>query len=175
MNYLTIAAGTIIIALFSWSYSIKHRRYHGIPRFFSFESIFILLVLNIKVWFHDPISPFQIISWILLTGSAYMGITGFILLWKRGKPQNKNIESTTVIVKSNLYSFIRHPLYSSLLLIGTGIMFKNPEPPQLVFGLVNLIAIYFTAKTEEKEMIMKFGEEYSNYMRETKMFIPFVI
>lgn len=174
MNLLTIAAGTILIALFSWSYSIKHGRYHGIPRFFSFESIFILLVLNIKVWFHDPISPFQLISWIFLTGSAYFGIAGFILLLNRGKPE-KNFENTTVLVKTGLYKYIRHPLYSSLLLIGTGIMLKDPASLQVALGVINIIALWYTATTEEKEMVRKFGEDYSEYMKETKMFIPYVI
>jgi protein-S-isoprenylcysteine O-methyltransferase Ste14 len=30
-------------------------------------------------------------------------------------------------------------------------------------------------KVEEKENIQKFGEEYSSYMKKTKMFIPFII
>lgn len=174
MNYFTIAAGTIIIALFSWSYSVKHGRHHGIPRFFSFESIFILLVLNIKVWFHDPISPFQLISWIFLIVSAYFGIAGFILLLNRGKPE-KNFENTTVLVKTGLYKYIRHPLYSSLLFIGTGIMLKDPASLQVALGVINIIALWFTATTEEKEMVRKFGEDYSAYMKETKMFIPYVI
>jgi protein-S-isoprenylcysteine O-methyltransferase Ste14 len=29
--------------------------------------------------------------------------------------------------------------------------------------------------TEEKEMVEKFGEPYREYMKETKMFIPFLL
>lgn len=173
MNYTTLITGTILIALFSWYYSVKYGRYHGIPRFFSFESIFILVVLNLKTWFHNPFSTLQLASWICLISSAYMGITGFLLLWKRGNPI-KNLENTTVLVRSNLYRFIRHPLYSSLLLAGTGVMLKYPAPLQIALGMVNIIALYFTAKIEEKELIEKFGDEYSEYMKETKMFIPYI-
>lgn len=173
MNYITIAAGTLLIILFSWSYSIRHGRYHGIPRFFSFESIFLLVIFNFKIWFQDSFSPLQIVSWIFLLMSAYMGIAGFLLLWKRGKPR-VNIENTTVLVKSNLYGYIRHPLYASLLLLGTGIMLKDPDPLQLTLGFVNIGALYITARIEENEMLQKFGNEYSNYLKQTKMFIPFI-
>jgi protein-S-isoprenylcysteine O-methyltransferase Ste14 len=78
-------------------------------------------------------------------------------------------------VKSGIYGYIRHPLYLSIFLLGTGVMLKNPEPVQLVLGGINLIAVYITARIEENEMIAKFGDNYRLYMTETKMFIPFII
>jgi protein-S-isoprenylcysteine O-methyltransferase Ste14 len=174
MNYIALIIGTIIIIAFSWYFSIREKRYHGIARFFSFESIFILLLLNLKVWFKDPFSPFQIISWVLLFACIYPAIAGFVLLHKKGKPDDSHIERTTVLVKSGIYKYIRHPLYCSILLLGTGVMFKDPGKLQLILGAVNLLAIYFTARLEEKEMIKKFGPEYIQYMFETKMFIPYL-
>ena len=53
-------------------------------------------------------------------------------------------------------------------------MFKDPGNAQLILGAVNIVAIYFTARIEEKEMISKFGEDYIKYMWETRMFIPLV-
>ena len=174
MNYLTITAGTVIIILFSWFLSIKHKRYHGIPRFFAFESIFLLTFLNIKIWFHNPFSFLQIISWIFLCLSAFIAIAGFMILKIKGKPA-KNFEATTVLVKTNIYGYIRHPLYLSLLLLGTGIMLKDPGVSRLILCAINLIALYITARIEEKEMTGRFGEAYTEYIKETKMFIPFVL
>lgn len=173
MNYTVLASGTIIIALLSWFISIKDGRYHGIPRFFAFESIFILLLLNYKVWFSDPLSWNQIISWILLFASIYPVTAGFLLLKREGKPEDA-LEETTTLIRSGIYRYIRHPLYCSLLLLGTGIMFKDLGTWQLAAGAVNAIAVYITAKVEEKEMIPRFGDEYTGYMKETKMFIPFI-
>lgn len=175
MNPAIIIPGTILIIIFSWFLSIKHKRYHGIARFFSFESIFILVLINSYVWFKNPFSIFQVISWILLILSIYIAIAGFMLLSNLGKPQGGNFENTSVIVKVGLYKYIRHPLYLSLFLVGTGAMLKNPELLQLLLGTINLIAIWFTARMEENEMIAKFGNDYRNYMRETKMFIPFIL
>ena len=174
MNYLILIAGTVIIIVFSWFLSIKHKRYHGIPRFFAFESIFILTMLNIKMWFNDPFSLLQIISWIFLFLSGYAVIAGFVILKSKGKP-DKNFEATTVLVKSNIYRYIRHPLSLSLLLLGTGIMLKDPRIPQLILSAINLIALYITARIEENEMTGRFGDAYTEYVKESKMFIPFVL
>ncbi|MGA1976791.1 MAG: isoprenylcysteine carboxylmethyltransferase family protein [Bacteroidales bacterium] len=174
MKYILIAAGTAMIIAFSWIFSLKEKRYHGIARFFSFESIFILLILNIRHWFRDPFSLHQLISWILLFGSLYPAIAGYLLLKSRGKSED-SFENTTVLVKSGIYKYIRHPLYCSLMLLGTGVMFKDPRACQLILGAINLIAIYLTARIEEKEMASRFGESYLQYMKETRMFIPYIL
>lgn len=160
--------------LFSWFLSIKYKRYHGIARFFAFESVFILVLLNYRVWFINPFSPFQIISWILLILSAYVVITGYLLLKRKGNPDS-NFENTSVLVKSGIYGYIRHPLYLSIFLLGTGVLLKDARQVQFVLGIINLIALFFTARIEEKEMISKFGDEYLDYMKNTWMFIPFVV
>ena len=174
MNYIALISGTVIIVLFSWFLSLRFKRYHGIARFFAFESVFILVLLNYKVWFTNPFSPVQLVSWILLILSAYVVITGYMLLKRKGKPDS-NFENTSLLVKSGIYGYIRHPLYLSVFLLGTGIMLKNPEKVQLVLGIVNLIAVYITARIEENEMIAKFGDQYRIYMKDTKMFIPFIV
>ena len=174
MNYFALVLGTVFIILFSWFLSIKYKRYHGIVRFFAFESVFILVLLNFRVWFINPFSPLQIISWILLIFSAYVVIAGYLLLKRKGKPDS-NFENTSMLVKSGIYGYIRHPLYLSIFLFGTGVMLKEPGPFQIVLGTINLIAIYLTARIEEKEMIAKFGDDYRVYMDETKMFIPFIV
>ena len=174
INFYLLAAGTAGIIIFSWFLSIKHKRYHGIARFFAFESIFILFLMNYRSWFLDPFSPVHILSWLLLLLSIYPVTAGFILLKKVGKPDS-NFENTSILVQSGIYAYIRHPLYLSVLLLGTGIMLKDVSPVQLLLGTINFIALIFTALMEEKEMIMKFGDEYRTYMKNTKMFIPFII
>jgi protein-S-isoprenylcysteine O-methyltransferase Ste14 len=174
MNLPAVIIGTISIILFSWFLSIKYKRYHGIARFFAFESVFILVLLNYKVWFINPLSPSQIVSWILLFFSIYVVVTGYLLLKRKGKPDN-NFENTSVLVKSGIYGYIRHPLYLSIFLLGTGIVLKDPGSLQLLCGVINLIAVFLTARIEENEMISKFGNEYSEYVKETKMFIPFIL
>jgi protein-S-isoprenylcysteine O-methyltransferase Ste14 len=169
-----LICGTIFIVWFSWFLSIRFKRYHGIARFFAFESVFILALLNYRFWVTNPFSVAQLISWTLLILSLYSVIAGYLLLKRIGQP-TINFENTSKLVKSGLYKYIRHPLYLSVFLLGTAIMLKNPGKIQLIFGAVNLVAVFITAKIEESEMIAKFGDEYKQYIKESKMFIPFIL
>lgn len=174
MNYLIVISGTIFIILFSWFLSLKYKRYHGVARFFAFESVFILALLNYRVWFINPFSIIQIISWIFLCLSLYIVTTGYLLLKRKGKP-GINFEDTSVLVKSGIYKLIRHPLYLSVFLLGAGIWLKDYGEFQSLLMLIVLAAVYLTARIEENEMIARFGDEYRDYMKETKMFIPFLL
>jgi len=173
MNYFILTTGTIIIILFSWFFSIKHGRYHGIPRLIVFESIFILFLLNWRYWFENPFSLLHILSWIFLILSTYSGIAGFLLLAKNGKPESQ-FENTTRLVTSGIYRYIRHPLYLSLFTLGAGIMLKDPGLIQCILGSVILASVYFTARIEEKEMLSRFNGEYRIYMEKTRMFFPYI-
>jgi len=165
---------TIANSIFTWKFSIKAKRPHGIPRFFSFESILLLLLFNIPVWFKEPLAWNQLLSWIFLLASIVFAIWGFFLLRMIGKPQG-DFENTTKLVEIGIYRFVRHPLYASLLLLGTGIFLKNISISTALFTLINIVALIATAKEEEKEMTKKFGSEYIAYMQKTRMFIPFII
>ena len=72
------------------------------------------------------------------------------------------------------YRYIRHPLYSSLLFLAWGIFFKAPSGLGIFILLAASLALFATARVDEEENIRYFGEEYLEYMRNTKMFIPFL-
>jgi protein-S-isoprenylcysteine O-methyltransferase Ste14 len=165
---------TIANSIFAWKFSIKVKRPHGIPRFFAFESILLLVLFNMPVWFREPHSWNQLISWIFLFISIVFAVFSFFLLRVVGKPEG-DLENTSKLVTVGLYRFIRHPLYASLLFLGTGVFFKNILITTSLFAIVNITALIATAKEEEKEMIEKFGNEYIAYMQKTRMFIPFLI
>jgi protein-S-isoprenylcysteine O-methyltransferase Ste14 len=174
MNIYILISGTAVIILISWFLSIKHKRYHGITRFFAFESVFILFLMNYSLWFADPFSALHLVSWFFLIFSIYPVVAGFLLLKRAGKPDN-NFENTSILVESGIYKYIRHPLYLSVFMLGTGIMLKDPGTVQLFLGGVNTISLFLTALIEEKEMILKFGDLYKDYMKHTRMFVPFIL
>jgi len=161
--------------------SLFHFHSHGFYRFFSWECILWLLVSNSTYWFANPLSVKQIISWILLFYSVYLVIAGAILLKKVGNPTSVRkeeslyaFENTTILVETGIFSFIRHPLYSSLLFLTWGILLKNVTIDLLIIALISSILLYITAIRDEKECIVYFGEKYILYMKRSKMFIPFI-
>jgi len=175
--FLVASAGIVWL---SWS-SLRDIRSHGFYRFFAFESIIILILLNIDYWFYEPFSIHQLVSWFLLIISLFLVIHGFQLLHKVGKPDSKRkdssligIEKTTELVTVGAYHYIRHPIYSSLLFLGWGVFFKQPFWIGFSLAVISTFFLTMTAKIEETENVHFFGDAYKSYMKKTKMFIPSV-
>ncbi|MFC2033082.1 methyltransferase family protein [Chloroflexota bacterium] len=168
--YIILSIGLVV---WSWK-SLRNRRVHGFYRFFTFESVLALIIINAKTWFTNPFSVPQIISWILLLGSIIMAIQGFFLLHKIGK-STQGIEATTILVKTGIYKYIRHPLYSSLILIAMGAFLKDMSVIPVILAISATVFSVATAMVEEKENIQRFGEEYASYMQSTRRFVPFII
>lgn len=163
---------SVPILYISWP-SLRNASSHGFYRFFAFETALLLGLLNLDVWFLDPLSLSQIASWVLLILSLFLAVHGFYMLKAIGKPSGK-IEETTHLVTQGAYRYIRHPLYASLLYFGLGAFLKNPS--WVGFGLLlGLLAfLTATARTEEIENLERFGEPYRDYIIRTKMFVPFL-
>ena len=164
---------TLTLTWLSWS-SLRQPKVHGFYRFFAFEGLLALVLLNVSYWFTDPLSVRQIISWLLLAGSIPLAAGGFYLLHQVGRPE-QGIEQTTALVTSGLYRYIRHPLYASLLPATWGVFLKHPGLiPGLLAGAITTL-LWAMAKVEEKENLLRFGEAYAAYIKNSKMFIPFLV
>ncbi len=175
--FLVFSAGIVLI---SWK-SLRNWRSHGFFRFFAFEAILALILLNLEFWFHQPFSVRQILSWLLLLLSLFLAVHGFTLLRRIGKPDASiddpallNIEKTTRLVKAGAYRYIRHPLYASLLYLAWGAFLKHPSLVGAGLGMIATLALYATSRMEEAENTGHFGAEYAEYIQQTKMFIPYV-
>ncbi|MBI4788601.1 MAG: isoprenylcysteine carboxylmethyltransferase family protein [Chloroflexi bacterium] len=151
--------------------SLRDPRSHGFFRFFAFESILALILLNVAHWFDDPFSARQIVSWLMLIASGFLALHGFYLLRVIGKPRG-NIENTTTLVRRGAYRYVRHPLYSSLLWLAWGAFLKDVSPISIALVAVATLALFATAKAEEAENFAKFGATYAEYMKSTRRFVP---
>jgi len=171
---------SISLALFSWR-PLHNPRSHGFYRFFAFEGVLILVLLNIPFWFKNPFSPLQWISWTFLLFSILFVVQGFYFLRKLGGPGGRHVstenlafEDTTNLVTEGLYRYIRHPMYSSLLLLTWGAFLKHITIYGILTALMTTAFLVATAKMEERENISFFGSSYEGYIKRTKMFIPYL-
>jgi len=163
---------TLIIAALSWK-SLKEPTSHGFFRFFAFESVLALVLINTHTWFQDPFSARQILSWLCLLVSLFLVLHGIYLLRIIGKPQGI-IEGTTILVTRGAYRYIRHPMYSSLLWLATGAFLKQPSMTGTALLVGTVAFLLATARVEEAENLQRFGQDYAVYMEKTKMFVPFL-
>ena len=106
--------------------------------------------------------------------SLVLAIHGFVLLRKVGMPAG-GIEQTTRLVTEGAYRYIRHPLYASLILFAAGTFLKRISLLGFVILAAAVGCLYATARTEERENRAKFGQQYLQYMRHTRMFIPHLL
>lgn len=155
---------------------------HGFYRFFAWELIVALFLLNVDVWFRDPFSWNQIVSWFLLVVCIIPLAFGIRTLVTRGKQVERRnddaqllaFEKTSTLVTTGIYHYIRHPLYSSLLLLTWGIFFKNIDWFGALLALAATAFLFATAKADESECVGFFGSSYQAYMKQTKRFVPFL-
>lgn len=162
--------------------SLFEPRSHGFTRFFSWVCIIILIVFNYPFWFREPFSVKQIISWLLLIISLWFLLESVTRLRRARKPGVVRVdeklfrfEKTTELVTSGIYRYIRHPMYSSLLLLTWAIWFKQPLWYLLPVALMASWMLWLTAGRDEKECLSYFGDKYSEYMKGTKRLIPFIL
>jgi len=152
---------------------------HGFYRFFAWEAILGLFVLNQEPWGKDPFAPHQIASWVLMLISIFLVLQGLSLLRKMGSASDERdddalygFEKTTSLVTTGIYKHIRHPMYASLLALAWGAYFQHPTWIGTGIAVLASFFLLLTAKADEQECLAYFGPAYAEYMRRTRRFIP---
>lgn len=164
-----------VIAFAASVHAFRTHQTYGFFRFLAFETLVLLIVSNVPRWFDDPFSPPQITSWVLLGASAALATHGIYLLRAGGKAQGRIIEDTQRVVEVGAYRYIRHPMYASLMLFGWGVFFKRIELSTGALVSLAMAFLVMTARYEERFNLDRFGEAYFEYMKRTKMFVPFLL
>ena len=162
--------------------ALRSPRSHGFVRFFAWEVMLAQFLLVVQDWFKDPFAWHQLVSWDLLLDSLVLLGFGVHALFKRGRasraerldPSLFGFEKTTALVTTGIYRFIRHPLYGALLLLSWGIFFKVPGLAGGALASLATVLLTLTAMADERECVAYFGDEYRQYMRRSKRFVPFL-
>ena len=180
IQIVIFSLGSIFLLAIS-NKSLRNFKLHGFYRFFVFEFTLILVLLNLPFWIENPFSLQQIFSWIALIISILLVVQSFYYLTKLGDSKkrekfeaNFKFENTARLVDTGIYKYIRHPMYGSLLFLSLGAMLKHISIVTVILFIAVLLFLILTAKSEEKENIKFFGSAYGDYMKKTKMFIPFL-
>ena len=79
------------------------------------------------------------------------------------------------LVERGPYRFVRHPIYSGVIVAAVGGGFAVQSWAAVIF-LVIMYAILFRYRisAEEKVLISEFGEQYQSYSKRVKRLIPFI-
>lgn len=75
------------------------------------------------------------------------------------------------LVQSGLYKYIRHPIYTGVILVALGFGLYSESAYRLIIGLLLFVLFYFKSKYEE-ERLKKVFPEYPEYMKKSGRFFP---
>ena len=150
------------------------RLQHTIPTTIGVMTIFYGPAIDIFNWgkLYDSV----IIGWlgVLVTAAGHA-----FSIWARihiGKYWSGTValKHDHKIIDTGPYGLVRHPIYTGLLsgALGTAMAAGTKEA---FFGVAIMIPGYILKwKREEKIMLAEFGQGYADYMKRTKVIIPYV-
>ncbi len=132
----------------------------------------LLACIGWRAW-NAPLSA-EILSLGLLAGSAGLGFWTLAV----NRPGNFNIRPAPrdggVLVTSGPYRWIRHPMYTAVLLAAAGAAVVPRQPLDAVLCLALLGVLGAKAVIEERALRARFPG-YGDYMRQTTRFLPWLV
>ncbi len=135
---------------------------------------FVLGVTNVGRIFIGSIynSYFSATGALIIVVGTAINIIGRFQLKSNWGNQIRIYENHT-LVTTGIYKYIRHPLYSStiLMIFGSSFLFANP----LIFALNTVVFLPFMvyrAWQEDSMLLDTFGSPYAEYKLKTGMLIP---
>ena len=143
------------------------------------KSLFLVFLI-VQTLFLDilPISDqpntLRIVGLIIFFTGLAISVTGRIQLGNNWVDlEDFQVLPEQKLVKSGIYRYIRHPIYTgdTLLVIGLELALNS----WLVIGALCLIPIVYKQALDEEAVLSQAFPDYEDYKMETKMFIPYLV
>ncbi|ESZ19482.1 farnesyl cysteine carboxyl-methyltransferase [Mesorhizobium sp. L48C026A00] len=79
------------------------------------------------------------------------------------------------LVSAGPYALVRHPMYTSFLLMGLGQLFLLPNWVAGISGLIGFAVLFLLRVDKEERMMLEtLGPQYRAYMERTKRIVPYL-
>lgn len=119
-------------------------------------------------------------AWAIVLGAVIF----FFALWvfrRTHKELGRNWSITLEIrdkhelISGGPYAFVRHPMYTSFMLMGLGQAFLLSNWVAGLAGLLGFAVLFFLRVDKEERMMLEiFGPQYRDYMQRTKRIVPYL-
>jgi protein-S-isoprenylcysteine O-methyltransferase Ste14 len=107
---------------------------------------------------------------VMAVGALVAAVSIFAMgrAWRIGiDPENRS-----ELAEGGPYRWIRHPIYSGMLVLLIGNAILVPHPAIAVMALLTVLGITYQARREEQYLLGAFGERYARYLGRTGRFFP---
>lgn len=164
----------------------RQERFDAITEHGNFQGIFLIVVFwgyILTVFLYLINSPWILWSYLILPEEIrWIGI-GFALaaspfiFWVHrtlGKffSYALEVKGEHELVKEGAYARIRHPMYTVHTIFNAAMVLVSANWLLLIFWLVGVPFSYIRMFNEERMMVDKFGDEYTEYMKSTGRLFP---
>jgi protein-S-isoprenylcysteine O-methyltransferase Ste14 len=116
-------------------------------------------------------------AWLRWVGVGICSTGAGLLTWTLGR-LGKNLTDTVVtrrehtLVTRGPYRFVRHPFYDAAALFVLGISLVAANWFFLVVGCAGVGLLVLRTRTEEANLLARFGAPYQDYLDRTGRFLP---
>ena len=115
------------------------------------------------------------VLWLILcTAGAALGIWALCFNKIGNFSVYPEIKTHAKLITNGPYQFIRHPMYSALIMMMIGIALYNLHVLNALGVLMVTFAVINKANEEERLLLIKFSA-YKAYQSKTKRFIPYIL
>jgi protein-S-isoprenylcysteine O-methyltransferase Ste14 len=164
--------GYWLIAAFAAKESARPRRTRAPGLVIAFIAFVLIRVFHwTTLAVHSPVV--QAVGAALLLAGLALAVWARVYLGRNwGMPMTQRAEPE--LVTSGPYAYVRHPIYSGILLaiLGTALATNL----YWLIGVVLLGAYFaYSATVEERTLATTFPTSYASYRTRTKMLVPFVL
>ena len=116
-------------------------------------------------WTADPhVSPFHLASYVFIGGGFWLIAVAWGVLHEAAR--NDQLATT------GAYAWVRHPQYDGLLLVMIGFLLQWPTIPTVLMFPVLVFVYTRLARSEEREVAARFGEQWREYAERMPAFVP---
>ena len=158
----------------------RNRYQEGLPKVLQIiTGIPALLVL--AAFMFDPDlptpQPLSLTAGIDIAGLVLFNLAGLLILWSHvslGDCWSGELETKAdhPLVNRGLYRWVRHPLYSSYLILTIGLFLMSDNWRVAAVILIYFLTVASRVEKEEVMMVQTLGTTYLDYQRTTGRFVP---
>jgi protein-S-isoprenylcysteine O-methyltransferase Ste14 len=137
----------------------------------------ILYLLFIAIWISDMVLKYSDflneyvppviklpIGIILLIISGYMAGTGLRTVFGSNTQQG--------VIRKGVFRFVRHPIYLSEIILYVGLLIIHISLAAAGILVIAIFFLHYISRYEEKLLLVRFPDEYKQYMKEVPMWFP---
>lgn len=131
-------------------------------------ALFLLFII-IPAGYAPPMIP-AFLCFFMTTAGILIASAGVLTIGKGFTPF-PTPKVTGQLKQTGIYKYIRHPMYSGIILAGLGIAFYNANIPRLIVCIILYLFFEYKSRYEEKLLEQKYPE-YNQYKTVTGRFFP---